>query len=99
MGVEEVKLCDIKDSNGTSIQSYVDTLVEKLQQSSNLTGFVIICDMESARQGENDGLHIVSTLGEGAQARQIPNILRELAHQMERSPLRYSGGKKLHEEN
>lgn len=93
-----MKLSDIKDANGTSIQSYVDTLVEKLQQSSNLTGFVIVCDLESARQGENDGLHIISTLGEGAQARQIPTILRELARQMERSPSRYEGSRKLHEE-
>ena len=93
-----MKLSDIKDANGTSLQSYIDTLVEKIQQSSNLTGFVIICDMEKARQGENDGLHVVSTLGEGASILKIPAILRELARQMERSPSRYEGSRKLHEE-
>lgn len=93
-----MKLCDIKNGNGTSIQSYVDTLIENINATPNLTGFVVICDLDQARKGENDGLHLVSTLGQGAQMQRIPAILRALAQQMERSPSRYEGHRKLHEE-
>jgi len=91
-----VKLSDIKDANGTSLQAYADTLIEKINETGNLTGIIIICDLEKARQGENDGLHLLSTLGQGAT--NVPAILKALADQMKRSPSRYEGSRKLHEE-
>lgn len=93
-----VKLSMYKDDNGTSLQAYVDTLVEKIVSHSNLTGFVVICDLEKARKGENDGIHLVSTLGEGGLIVQVPDILRIIARQMERNPFQYAGAQKLHQE-
>ena len=95
---QNMKLSDYKDANDVSLQAYVDTLIEKIQQSSTLTGFIVVCDLEKARKGENDGIHLVSTLGEGAMFTRVPDILEALAKQMKRSPSRFEGVRKLHEE-
>jgi hypothetical protein len=92
-----MKLNSYRDANGTSLQSYVDVLVEKIAEQPSLTGFVIICDLERARK-DNEGLHLVSCLGEGGLITQVPDILRLLAKQMQQNSFVVEGHSKLHGE-
>lgn len=93
-----MKLSDYRDSNGIALQTYVDSLIEKLAAHTNLTGFVVIADLEKAKLGQNDGIHLVSCLGEGANFLQVPAILKLLARQMETQPTGFEKHTKLHEE-
>jgi len=93
-----MKLSDYKDDNGTSLQSFVDVLIEKIALHSDLTGFVILCDLAKARKGENDGIHLVSAMGEGGMITRVPEILRTIAKQMEQNPFTYAGPQKFHQE-
>lgn len=70
-----MKLIDLKDANGTSLQSYIDLLTEKCDEQGVLSILVFAKRVE----GNND-FAVTSTVA----AAILPRVLRGLADGLER---------------
>ena len=69
-----MKLADIKDENGTSLQTFADMLVEKTQRA----GLQLVLILAQ----EPDFLHLLSNVPVEA----LPDVLSQLAAQMRKHP-------------
>lgn len=70
------KLADLKDANGTSLQSYVELLMEKANEAG--ANVVILVAAPPA------SLHLVTNVDSTV----IPDVLSQLASQMRKKPVR-----------
>lgn len=68
-----MKLDQLKDSNGTSLQSYADTLIEKCQETGTV-GVIILA---------NEELFLITNIGDMTA---VPGILKKMAIDMQKPP-------------
>lgn len=67
-----MKLSDIRDSNGTSIQSHAEVFADKLREQPSVT-FVILLVHKPSK-----AIHTITNVDMQA----LPRALKELSHQM-----------------
>lgn len=70
-----MKLPDLKDSNGTSIQSYAETLVEKCAEHDLISVLLFISK-------DSKHIHAIAPMP----STMLPQFLKELVHQMRKPP-------------
>lgn len=79
------KLADVKDDNGTSLQSYADVLLQK----ADAAGVTVIVLAMVPNATPTQSLADLIVMHNVASIAALPDVLNQLASQMRKKPVRY----------